>query len=105
MEFLQKLQAINFNSFNAQGDLVKGPWTLKTRYKMQDGHMPFMPSVQLVVSVFYNGAEAMTWGCTNDDQQEIVTELIRAKDRAQEIEFSASEGERKIAKALWNTIK
>ena len=97
MEFLSKLQAINFNNYNSDGDLCNGDWTLHYRYKMNSG-IDLLESVQLVVTIKYKGSNAKTWGCMKDDQQAIVKYILEAEERASQQEWDDEEEGKRIAR-------
>ena len=98
MDLLTTLRAINFNKYNDNGVLSNGLWTLEYRYKM-NGIMSDteFESVQLIVTIKYDGARALTWGCTREDQREAVTHILVAEREADKDKWFEQESKKVLA--------
>ena len=103
MDFLSKLQAINFNNYNSDKVLCNGDWTLEYRYKM-NASIKSLESVQLIVTIKYKGAEAQTWGCMKDDQVHIVRYIQQAEEMASQQRWYDGERNKDIARKKFNLI-
>jgi len=99
--FEEKLRTMNLDRYDDNGNLSnERGWSIKTSYKMhkQDG---IFPSVQVVVTVYFQGARAGSWGCMRDDQVEIVSEIMNAKTRADRREITMKIDAEEVAEKMW----
>lgn len=103
--FAEKLRTMNLDRFNDKGELSNEMgWSITTRYKMQNEDELF-PSVQVVVNIRFNGGYAGTWGCTKDDQAEVVSEIILAEFRAEVAKREKEINKDDVAEKMWNNWK
>ena len=103
--FVEKLRTMNLDRYNDSGDLSneKG-WSIKTAYRMHDEDGLF-PSVQVVVTVYFQGARAGNWGCVIEDQAEIVSEILKARNRADSREIEIKADAEDVAENMWKNWK
>lgn len=104
-EFIDKLKAINLNDLDKNGNLINGGWKVKHRYEEDLRASGDMPSVRLVVQVYFNGEHAQSWGCVSEEsQREILGILLTAKSKAQTDKFIKEEQAREIAKLMFKNL-
>lgn len=100
-KFVDKLMTMNLDRYNDNGDLSnERGWSIKTAYKMHEEDGLF-PSVQVIVTVYFQGARAGNWGCMRDDQAEIVSEIMKSKNRADRREISMKIDAENVAENMW----
>ena len=106
MDLLTTLRAINFYNYNDNGVLSNGLWTLEYRYKM-NGMMSDheFESVQLIVTIKYDGATALTWGCTKEDQREAVVHILVAEREADKNKWFEQECKKSLAKKALKALE
>jgi hypothetical protein len=100
-KFVEKLRTMNLDRYNDNGDLSnERGWSIKTAYKMhaEDG---LFPSVQVIVTVYFQGARAGNWGCMREDQSEIVLEILNARNRADSREIDIKVDAEDVAENMW----
>ena len=105
MDLLSTLKSINFNNYNSNGVLCNGLWTLEYRYKMNGlVDQGEFESVQLIVTIKYDGARALTWGCVKDDQRDVVTQILMAEHEADKNKWHEDRKKSVLAEAMLNDI-
>lgn len=100
-KFVEKLRTMHLDRYNDNGDLSnERGWSIKTAYKMHDEDGLF-PSVQVIVTVYFQGARAGDWGCMRDDQAEIVSEIMKGKNRADRRDICLKMDAEDVAENMW----
>ena len=99
--FGQKLIGMHLDRYNDNGDLSnERGWSIRTAYKMHDEDGLF-PSVQVIVTMYFQGARAGHWGCMREDQAEIVLEILNARNRADSREIDIKVDAENVAENMW----
>jgi len=100
MNIVQIIQKIEWSNVIDNKTLQSADgWQLSYSVELHYSN-PFSPSAQLVFKVSKNGAYVLTWGCTNEDQQEAVDAFLEAKSKVYEAQAAAENHVRAEAKAL-----
>lgn len=104
-EFIDKLKAINLNDLDKNGNLINGDWKVRYRYEEDLRASADMPSVRLVVQVYFNGEHAQSWGCVSEkSQREILGILLNAKASAERGKWIKEEQAREVAKLMFKNL-
>ena len=104
-EFIDKLKAINLNDLNDKGQLINGKWKVKYRYEEDLRATDTMPSVRLVVQVYYDEVHAQSWGCVSEEsQREILKILLNAKANAEREKWIKEDQAREVAKLMFKNL-
>ena len=99
MEIIQILQKIEWsNVVDSKCLQSKDGWKVSYSVELHRSSTSW-PPVQLVFRVSKNEAVVYMWGCSEDDQQQIVDAFLEAKYKAYEAEDDANSQAKTEAKA------
>lgn len=104
-EFINKLKAINLNDLDKDGNLINGKWKVKKSYEEDIRASEDMPSIRLVVHVYFDGQNVQSWGCVSEkSQREILKILLIAKEKAKNDKWIKEDQTRGVGKIMFKNL-
>lgn len=98
--FLEIIQKIEWTSVVDSNTLISADgWKLSYSIDLHYSSINY-PSVQVIFKLSKSGAYVMTWGCSNQDQPDLVDAFLKAKNKAFKASMDADSEATTRARAL-----